>query len=73
MSFGTPSVRYFQRREDYEPPKTSVDSPWRQFVVRCLKCESGKVRVGVVFEDGEPRVYLYCPRCNLREALTVRE
>jgi transcription elongation factor Elf1 len=59
------------RREDYAAPQTSMDSPWRQFVVTCLKCNTAKVRAGVVFEDGEPRVYLYCPRCNLREAIAV--
>lgn len=35
----------FQRREDWVPPKTSAESPFRDFVVHCLRCGSFKLRV----------------------------
>ena len=71
MSFGEPSTPYFQRREDWQPRKTDPDSPWREFVVKCLKCGNVRLRIGVVYDDGEQRVYLICPQCNKQEAVAV--
>jgi hypothetical protein len=59
----TPTARYFQRREDYQPPATHADSPFQQFVVRCLKCNSFKLSVISEFEEesGEAKAFLFCP------------
>jgi hypothetical protein len=62
--------RYFQRREDYEPPMTQADSPFHLFVVSCLKCQSVKLRVIIQYdEDSGATVYLFCPQCQQREKL----
>ena len=34
------AARWFQRREDYQPPQTPADSPFRKFDVKC-----GRLRV----------------------------
>ena len=62
------------RRENYQPPTTHADSPFRQFVVRCLKCNSFQLSVISEFEEesGETRAYLFCPRCRAREQLPMR-
>jgi len=68
------SARCFQRREDYQPPQTPKDSPFRQFVVNCLKCGSCRLRVisEADSESGEMNVFLFCPNCRQRERLPVR-
>ena len=72
MKFG--AARFFQRREDYQPPKTPADSPFRRFNVSCLKCGSFKLMVIGEFdsEAGELKVFLFCPSCREREQLPVR-
>jgi hypothetical protein len=61
------------RREDYQPPQTPRDSPFRRFTVSCLKCGSFKLKVIVEFDSdaGEQKVYLFCPSCREREQLPV--
>ena len=68
------AARYFQRREDYQPPQTPRDSPFRQFTVRCLKCGSYRLRLEAQFDDaaGEMAVLLVCNRCPQREILPIR-
>jgi hypothetical protein len=68
------AARYFMRREDYQPPTTSPDSPFRRFVVYCLKCKSSKLRVVGEFdgESGEFNVFLFCPQCREREQMPIR-
>ena len=62
------------RREDYQPPATHADSPFRRFVVRCLKCDSFKLRVVSSHDEdaGETKVFLLCSKCGEREVLPVR-
>jgi Zn finger protein HypA/HybF involved in hydrogenase expression len=63
------------RREDYQPPTTPPDSPFRQFVVHCLKCGSFKLRVQSEHDEeaGEFKVYLFCPRCRSRELVPLND
>jgi hypothetical protein len=67
------AARWFQRREDYQPPQTPVDSPFRRFQVSCLNCGSFRLRVIGEFdpEAGELKVFLFCPACRARERLPV--
>lgn len=67
------AARFFMRREDYQPPKTSPDSPFRRFTVACLKCGSVKMRViGELDSDaGVVNVFLFCPSCRGREKLPM--
>jgi hypothetical protein len=71
MKFG--AARFFQRREDYAPPQTPADSPFRRFTVSCLKCGSFKLRVIGEFDPdaGELKVFPFCPSCREREQLPV--
>jgi len=39
------AARAFMRREHYQPPQTPADSPFRRFMVACLKCGSFKLKV----------------------------
>ena len=68
------AARWFMRREDYQPPQTAAESPFRRFVVSCLKCGSFKLRVITEFdsESGKPQVFLFCPQCRARELMCVR-
>ena len=63
------AARYFMRREDYQPPQTPADSPFRRFTVFCLKCGSFKLRVIGEFDSdaGELKVLLFCLSCSERE------
>ena len=63
--------RYFMRREDYQPPTTPADSPFRNFMVSCLKCNSYQLRLTSGFDEdaGEVRVKLTCTRCRQTEDL----
>ena len=62
------------RREDYQPPQTPTASPFRRFLVSCLKCGFVKLRIISEHEDdsSELKAYLYCPNCREREQLPVR-
>jgi hypothetical protein len=68
------SARAFIRREDDEPPRTPPESPFRLFIVRCLKCDSYRLALAAEFDDeaGEPRVVLTCTCCRQREILKLR-
>jgi hypothetical protein len=68
------AARYFMRREDYQPKTTPADSPFRQFMVSCVKCGSFKLRVLGEFDSdsGEVKVFLFCPSCRMCEQLLVR-
>ena len=63
------SARYFMRREDYQEPTTPPDSPFRKFIVFCLKCRSHQLRVVSSYdeESGEMRVMLVCTKCRQTE------
>jgi len=68
------AARWFQRREDYQPPQTPPDSPFRQFDVRCLRCSSYRLRLVSEFdeESGRLLLVLFCTRCRNREAFLTR-
>ena len=68
------AARAFLRREEYQPPTTPADSPFRRFTVACLKCGSYRMRVIGEFdsEAGEQSVFWFCPACREREQLPVR-
>jgi len=68
------AARYFMRREDYQPPETPADSPFRRFKVSCLKCGSFKLRVIGEFDSdaGDLKVVLFCPSCRACEQMPVR-
>jgi hypothetical protein len=65
------SARYFQRREEYQPRVAHADSPFRCFEVRCLHCESFKLRIIGEFDNqnGQMAAYLFCTSCRSREKL----
>jgi len=65
------SARWFIRREDDEPPRTPPDSPFRRFDVKCLKCQSYRLKLVADFDEsaGELRVTLVCTRCRQREEM----
>lgn len=67
------AARWFMRREEYQPPQTPGDSPFRHFLVSCLKCGSYRLRVISEFseESGTLDVFLFCPRCRSREKLPM--
>ena len=68
------AARCFQRREDYQPPHTPRESPFRKFTVRCLACGSYQLRLVAQFDEaaGEMAVVLVCSKCPQRETLPVR-
>ena len=68
------AARCFQRREDYQPPQTPRESPFRKFTVRCLVCGSYQLRLVAQFDEagGEMAVVLVCSKCPQRETLPVR-
>lgn len=68
------AARWFQRREDYQPPRTPSDSPFRQFDVKCLKCSSYRLRLLSEFDEasGQMLLVFFCTRCRNREALPIR-
>ena len=45
------SARAFMRREDCEPERTPAESPFRNFIVRCLRCRSFRVRLSAVINS----------------------
>jgi hypothetical protein len=64
-------ARFFQRREDYQPPETLPDSPFRKFIVRCLRCGSYRLRITAQFQEteGELMLVVFCTRCRQQETL----
>jgi hypothetical protein len=68
------AARWFQRREDYQPPQTSSESPFRKFDVKCLACGSYKLRLVAQMDEeaGQMSVVLVCNLCRQREILPVR-
>jgi len=68
------SARYFMRREDYQPPTTPTDSPFRKFIVHCLKCNSFLLRVATTYDEdgGHHRTRLICTKCGQAEELPLR-
>jgi hypothetical protein len=68
------SQRYFMRKEDYEEKKTPSDSPFRCFIVKCVKCDSFLLSIkGQWDEDaGEISVWLFCPRCRQQEKVNIK-
>ena len=68
------AARWFQRREDYQPPQTPADSPFRKFEVRCIACGSHRLRLVAQFDEqsGEMAVVLVCTSCQQRETLPLR-
>ena len=68
------AARYFMRREDYQPPQTLSESPFRRFTVRCLKCGSYRLQLKWQYqeESGELSLVLYCSRCRQQETLPLK-
>jgi hypothetical protein len=66
-------ARYFMRREEYQPPRTPPDSPFRQFVVRCLHCESFKLKLSVHYDEDEGAeiLIMQCKQCRRSEKVVV--
>lgn len=73
-SVGMNAARFFMRREDYQPPETPADSPFRKFNVSCLKCGSFKLQLRSQFDEdvGVLQVILYCPACRQQEILPIK-
>ena len=69
----TGSNRAFMRREDYQPKTTATDSPFRHFVVHCLKCGSFKLKVRGEYDEeaGELALIFLCPRCRTSERISA--
>ena len=63
------SARYLIPRADDEPKRTPPESPFRRFVVRCLKCDSHHLRVSAEFREdaGEICLVLHYTKCGERE------
>jgi hypothetical protein len=68
------AVRYFMRREDYQPPQTPSDSPFRKFDAKCLRCGSYRLQLVAQSdeESGEMSVVLICKQCPQQEILPLR-
>ena len=67
------AARWFMRREEYQPPQTPADSPFRNFNVSCLKCGSFKLQLRSQFDEqaGTMAVVLVCPHCHQQEILPI--
>ena len=67
------AARYFMRREDYQPRETPRDSPFRCFMVSCVKCGSFRLQLKLQFDEqiGETAAVLFCPSCRSQEKLVV--
>ena len=65
------AARDFQRPEDYQPPQTPADSPFRKFTVHCLKCGSYRLRLAAQFQEetGQTVAILICTHCRQTETL----
>ena len=68
------AARWFQRREDYQPPQTPAESTFRKFDVKCLACGSYQLRLVTQIDEpaGELAVVPACNHCPQREILPVR-
>jgi hypothetical protein len=68
------AARWFQRREDYQPPKTLPDSPFRKFDVKCLACGSYQLRLVAQMDEeaGEMAVVPVCMRLRSRRITSFR-
>jgi hypothetical protein len=55
-------------------PTAPVGCIMRQFEVRCVRCGSLNLKVIGQFDEeaGELKLFLHCPRCNVREALPLK-
>jgi hypothetical protein len=69
----TPTARYFMRKEECAPRKTPAESPFRNFDVRCLYCESYKLKLGVQFDESEGAeiLIMQCTKCRKTEKLVL--
>jgi hypothetical protein len=63
---------YYGRRP--EPTKAPAGSLMSQFVISCMSCKSVNLRAVLEQEEEtcEPKVFLVCPRCQVREELRLR-
>ena len=68
------AARAFMRREDYQPKQPRNENICSLFDISCVKCESANLKIIGEFDEdgGELAVYLFCPRCRVRERLKVR-
>ena len=68
------SARWFIRREDDEPPRTSAESPFRRFDAKCLKCGCYDLRITGAYDEGvgEARLIVLCGRCRQVERVPLR-
>lgn len=62
------------RRVDYQPETTPCDSPFRCFMVSCVKCGSFRLQLKSQYdeESGETMVVMFCPNCQQHEVLPVK-
>ena len=62
------------RREDYAPRASPAESPFREFLVSCLHCQSFRVRTVIEFNEdaGETWIVLRCRTCGKVERLANR-
>ena len=67
------AARWFQRREDYQPPRTPPESPFRKFDVKCLACGSYQLRLVTQRDEeaGEMSVVLVCNHCPQLEIVPL--
>jgi hypothetical protein len=67
------TARFFQRREDYQPRQTPLDSPFRKFDVKCLACGSYQLRLVTQRDEvaGEMSVVLVCNHCPQKEIIPL--
>lgn len=67
------SARAFMRREDYAPRASPAESPFREFLVSCLHCQSFRVRTVIEFNEdaGETWIVLRCRTCGKVERLAT--
>ncbi|MEO5803420.1 MAG: hypothetical protein ABIR24_07805 [Verrucomicrobiota bacterium] len=61
------------RREDYAPRKTPDESPFRNFHIRCLRCESYKLQLAVHYDEteGAEILIILCQQCCQAEKVVV--
>lgn len=57
---------YGYRREKEETP---VDSPYRGFIVQCVKCKSIKVKIVVQSDESGESAVLVCKKCGAKECV----
>jgi hypothetical protein len=59
--------------QTYQPKTARNKALLTLFDVSCVKCDSANLKFICEFDDdsGETAVYLFCPRCRLRERLKL--